>query len=209
MGKFIVLIVTVSLFIPVSESAVLVGKNILSNGGFENRPGGGHEDPRGWGSWNSDLNGIATNEFRSGSQSVYLKCPKTNDVQGVFYVYKKIKPGKEYTFSCYAKNSVSNPVKGNAFGQISIEWQKKAKDKDGKDITVEISRSWGPTFGPELALIKWTPFTMTATAPADTDQASFVIQFFNRGDGDGEFFVDDVEAEELESGKKVKSFLIP
>jgi len=204
MGKFIILIMVMFLFIPASDSAVLVGKNILPNSSFENRPGGGNEDPRNWGSWNSDCNGIATNESRSGSQSVYLRCPKTNDVQGVFYVYKKIKPGKEYTFSCYAKNSLSNPVKGNAFGQISIEWQKKVRD----DI-VEISRSWGPTFGPELPLIKWTPFTMTATAPADTDQCSFVIQFFNRGDGSGEFFVDDAEAEELESGKKVKNFLFP
>ncbi|MDP2942792.1 MAG: carbohydrate binding domain-containing protein [Candidatus Omnitrophota bacterium] len=204
MGKFIILIMVMFLFIPASDSAVLVGKNILPNGSFENRPGGGNEDPRNWGSWNSDYNGIATNEFRSGSQSVYLRCPKTNDVGGVFYTYKKIKPGKEYTFSCYAKNSLSNPVTGNAFGQISIEWQKKARDN-----IVEISRSWGPTFGPELAVIKWTPFTMTATAPTDTDQCSFVIQFFNRGDGCGELFVDDVEAEELESGKKVKSFLIP
>lgn len=204
MGKFIILITITLLFIPISASAVLVGKSILPNGSFENRPGGGNEDPRNWGSWNSDYNGIATNESRSGSQSIYLRCPKTNDVGGVFYTYKKIKPGKEYTFSCYAKNSLRDPVKGNAFGQISIEWQKKARDN-----IVEISRSWGPTFGPELPLIKWTPFTMTAIAPPDADQCSFVIQFFNRGDGSGELFVDDVEAEEIESGKKLKNFLFP
>jgi len=138
--RLIILTIIVSFLVPVSANAVLVGRNIISNSGFENRPGGKDEDPRGWGSWNSDLNGIATNEFRSGSQAGYLICPKTGDLEGIFFTYTKVRPGKEYTFSAYFKNSSEEPMKGEISGQISIEWFKKGKDKDGKDILIEINR---------------------------------------------------------------------
>lgn len=198
-----------SFLVSVSADAVLVGRNIISNSSFENRPGGKDEDPRGWSSWNSDLNGIATNEFRSGSQAAYLTCPKTNDSDGMFFDYTKIKRGKEYTFSAYVKNSLKDPMKGEVFGRLSIEWLKRGKDKDGKEITIEISRDWGPKFGPELPLIKWVPFTMSATAPADADICRFVVQFFNEGEGSGKFFVDDVSAEEVDQYFKEKRKIIP
>ncbi len=205
MRFFIVLIVGVLLFYWISADAVLVGRNIISNSSFENRPGGKDEDPRGWGSWNSDLNGIATDEFRSGSQAAYIMCPKTDDSDGIFFTYAKVKPGKEYTFSCYVKNSLKDPMKGDVFGQISIEWYKKGRDKDGKDILIEIDRDWGPKFGPELPVIKWVPFTMSATAPANSDTCRFVIQFFNKGTGSGMFFAEEASAEELSKYFKTKS----
>lgn len=204
----IILAIMVSFVIPVSADAVLVGRNIISNSSFENRPGGEGEDPRGWGSWNSDLNGIVTNESRSGSQAGYLVCPKTGDSEGMFFTYTKVKPGKEYAFSVYVKNFSKEPIEGEVFGQISIEWFKKGKDKDGKDLLIEMKREWGPKFGPELPIIKWIPCSKTATAPADSDICRFVIQFLNEGGGSGKFFVDDVSAEEVDQYFKKKQKVI-
>lgn len=195
--KPLVLIAIAVLFVPISANAVLVGRNIIQNGSFENRPGGEGEDPRGWSSRNSEYNGLATNEFRSGTQAAYLACPKTHDNNGIFFSYSGVKPGEEYKFSCYVKNFSEEPLKGDVIGQLSIEWLKRDKDKEGKDILTEISRDWGPKFGPELPVIKWELFTMTAIAPTDADSCRFVIQFFNNGEGGGKFFVDEVSAEEL------------
>ncbi len=203
--KLLVFIMIAILFVPVSADAVLVGKNIIENGGFENRPGGKDENPRKWGSWNSEDNGLSTTTSRSGSQAAYLACPKTGDSNGIFFTYTKVEPEKEYTFSCYVKNSSKKPLKGDVFGQLSIEWFKKGKDKDGKDTLVEINRAWGPKFGPKLPVIKWVPVTMTATAPADADICHFTIQFFNNGNGSGTFFVDEASAEEVDQYFKAKS----
>lgn len=203
--KFFYLIVIVALFVPISADAVLIGRNIIENGSFENRPGGEDEDPRGWSSRNSEYNGLAINEYRKGSQAAYLVCPKTNDSNGIFFTYNEVEPAEEYAFSCYVKNSLKEPLKGNVIGRISIEWLKKDKDEDDNNILVEISRDWGPKFGPELPVIKWVPVTMTAIAPADADSCRFVIQFFNNGEGGGTFFVEDASAEKLNPFFKDKS----
>lgn len=195
--KLLALIAMMVFFVSMSAGAVLIGRNVIQNGSFENRPGGEGEDPRGWSSWNSEYNGLATNEFRSGAQAACLVCPKTGDSNGIFFSYSEVKPGNKYIFSCYAKNFSKEPLKGDVVGQLSIEWLKRDKDKEGKDILAEISRDWGPKFGPELSVMKWEPFTMTATAPADADSCRFTIQFFNNGGGGGKFFVEDASAEEL------------
>lgn len=166
------------LFIPIDTYTVLVGKNLISNESFENPPGFYGDNPRDWWSWNSVFNGITNEAHRMGSQSAFFSCPHQGEAEGMVFTYKAVKPGKEYVFSCYVLNSAKDPVKGNAFGQISIEWRKK---------DVEISRSWGPTFGSELSALKWTLFSMTATAPSEVESCNFVIQFFNNG-GSGKFF---------------------
>lgn len=188
-AKFLLFLIAVAyLFIPIDTYTVLVGKNLISNESFENPPGFYDDNPRDWGAWNSDFNGLTNEAHRLGSQSAYFSCPYQGEIEGMFFIYKAVKPGKEYIFSCYVINSVKNPVKGNAFGQISIEWKRK---------NAEITRSWGPTFGSEVSALKWTPFTMTAIAPSEADSCNFVIQFFNNG-GSGKLFVDDVSAEEKE-----------
>ncbi len=200
MANFAVTVAIFLFFLPSSVNAALAGRNLILNGSFEN--------PKGWSAWNSEYNGLLPNEFRKGSQSVYLSCPKENDATGIFFAYTNAKPGKAYTFSCYVKNSPDDPIRGNAFGQLSIEWRKKDKDKDGKDISIEISRDWGPKFGPELSNIRWVPVTMTATAPPDTDSCNFTVQLFNKGGGNGRLFVDDVEAEEMGGSAKVGKFML-
>ncbi len=208
--RFVIIIGIGLIFVlvPIAVSAVVSQGNILPNPGFEEprRTIGGN--PSGWNSWDSDYNGIVTSEFRTGLQSVYLACPKDSEAGGIFFDYPKVKAGTEYTFSCYVKNSSKDPIKGNAFGQISIEWQKKAKDKDRKDRLIEISRDWGPSFGPEISTMKWAPFNIRATAPDEADHCRFVIQFFNKGKGSGKFYVDDVCAEESGMPPKTKGLLV-
>lgn len=188
--------------------AVMVGKNLLPNESFENRPGFKDENPREWGSWNSDYNGLALTVKRRGQQSVYITCPKQGEATGVFYTYKEVKPGDRYTFSCYALNSFEDPIKGDAYGQISIEWRKKTLGADYRDTIVEISRDYGPKFGPELSTMKWTLFTMSAVAPYDADNCNFVIQFFNKGGGSGKFFADDVSAEKADKDIALKDYVL-
>lgn len=188
--------------------AVMAGRNLLPNESFENRPGFKDENPRDWGSWNSDYNGLALTVKRKGQQSVYISCPKQDDATGIFYTYQKVKPGDRYTFRCYALNSFENPIKGDAYGQISIEWRKKTLSPDYKDSMAEISRDYGPKFGPELSTMKWTLFTMSAVAPYDADNCNFVVQFFNKGNGTGKFFVDDVSAEKADKEIALKDYIL-
>ena len=207
--RLILSTIIASFLVQLPADAVLAGRNIISNSGFESRSGGKDEDPRGWGSWKSDLNGIATDESRSGSQAAYLICPKTGDAEGIFFTYAKVVPGKEYAFSVYVKNSSKEPVEGDVSGRISIEWFTKGRDKNGRAILIEIKRDWGPEFGPGLSIVKWTNFTMAATAPAYSDTCRFVIQFFNKAGGSGKFLVDDVSAEEVGQYFKKKQKVIP
>lgn len=201
----LIIAVTVPLY---ATETPLVGRNLLKNESFENRPGFKDETPSDWGSWNNDYNGISTTESRRGQQSVYMNCPKQGEETGIFCTYKKVKPGDRYNFTVYILNLASDPVKGNAFGELHIEWRKTTKDKDNKDTAVEISRDYGPTFGPGMSSMKWTPVTMSAIAPTDTDNCNFVVGFLNKENGSGRFYVDDVSAEETSKSMGVKSYVL-
>ncbi len=180
--------------------SVLIGRNLISNESFEDPPGYNDVDPYEWWSWNSDLNGVTKEEHRIGNQSAYFSCPYKGESEGMAFTYRAVTPGREYTFNCYVRNSIEDPMKGNAYGQISIKWQRKkiVKDKDGNDkkIDAEIKCDWGPKFGPELHPFNWALVTMSATAPEGAESCNFAIEFFNKG-GSGKFFVDDVSAEEI------------
>jgi len=201
--RVLVLVVAILVSIPLYADTPLLGRNILPNESFEDRPGFKDEDPRQWGSWNSDSNGLSTMVHRKGQQSVYFVCPNADGSTGVFYTCYNIKPGNTYTFCAYVLNCAEDPIKGNAFGQLIIEWRKIIGYGEGKII-----RDSGPKFGPELSTLKWTFVTMSAKAPVDAVDCNFVIQFFNKGGGRGKFFVDDVSAESVEKGTAVKGFLL-
>jgi hypothetical protein len=174
----------------------ITGAGLLPNAGFEEPRGSDSGDPSGWTCWNSDYNGIVTGKARTGIQSIYISSPPEPETHsGIYYHFNGVKPGAEYALSCYVINSDINPITGGAYGQLSIEWQKKGKDKDSNDISVDITRAWGPTFGADLSASEWKLQTMTAVAPADADSCKFVIQFFNK-DGKGTFYADDVSAGE-------------
>lgn len=178
------LCVAVFLAVPVVASAA---QNLLPNASFEEPQGGIGEDPTDWWSWNSEYNGITTDAKRTGKQGIYFTSYQTpEDHGGILTTYKDVKPGKTYTFSCYVINSITDPIIGGAFGQISIEWRKGDK---------EIARDWGPTYGESLSRSEWKLEMMTSTAPREADSCNFVIQFFNK-DGQGGYYADDASVEE-------------
>lgn len=184
MKSFFVLIVVVFLVVPVVAFAA---QNLLPNSSFEEPKGDVGEDPSGWWSWNSDYNGVTTDAKRTGKQAIYFTSyPNPDEHGGILCTYKNVQPGKTYAFSCYVINSMTDPMIGGAYGQISIEW--KIGDK-------EISRDWGPTYGADISSSAWKLVTMTATAPQEADSCNFVIQFFNK-DGQGGYYADDASAEE-------------
>lgn len=184
MKGFFILFAVVFLAVPVVASAA---QNLLPNSSFEEPKGITGDDPMGWWSWNADYNGITTDAKRTGKQAIYFTSyPNPDDHGGISYSYANVKPGKNYTFSCYVINSKTDPMNGGAYGQLSIEWRKGDE---------EIDRAWGPAFGEELSRSGWKLMTMTATAPAEADSCNFVIQFFNR-EGQGGYYADDATVEE-------------
>ena len=209
MLRIILMTLVIAVAVPLyAVEEPLVGRNLLKNESFENRPGFKDSVPVDWGSYNSDYNGISTTVRRRGQQSVYMKCPKQNDATSIFYTYKKVKPGNRYNFSAYALNYASDPVSGNAFGQLHIEWRKTTKDKDNKETVSDISRDFGPTFGPGMSAMRWTFVTMSAIAPVDADNCNFVVEFINKENGSGGFYVDDVSAEEINRSPGVKGYVL-
>jgi len=166
---------------------VIAAENLLENPSFE-EPTYSGKDPSGWWSWNSNYNGITSKTARTGKQAIYFTKPPDNKAQhqGIVFTYKGVKQSKEYTFSCYVKNSEKDPIKGSAYGQISIEWRKGGK---------EISRTWGPTWDANLSTENWKLVSMSAVAPQGVDECFFVINFFTEG-GSGAYFADDVLAVE-------------
>ncbi|MFA5093776.1 MAG: carbohydrate binding domain-containing protein [Candidatus Omnitrophota bacterium] len=208
MLRVLIIACIAAIFLPADGNAVMIGRNILPNASFENRPGFRDEDPREWGSWNSSFNGLCPTERRKGQQSIYLLCPKQGDSTGVFYTYRKVIPGNKYIFRCYALNSREDPVSGDSYGQISIEWRKMTKDKDGKDVPVEISRDYGKKFGANLPYLRWTLISLSAIAPQDADNCNFVVQYVNSANGSGKFFVDDASVEEIEKKAALKDYML-
>ena len=89
-----------------------------------------------------------------------------------------------------------------------MEWRKTTKDKDNKDVETEISRDYGPTFGPGISSMRWSFVSMSAVAPADTDNCNFAVEFLNKENGSGRFYVDDVAAEEISKNIGVKSYVL-
>jgi hypothetical protein len=161
--------------------------NIVPNSGFEELKGFNGENPAGWWSWNSEYNGLTSETGRTGDQSVYISsAPSRGSHSGILYRYRNVVPGKTYVFSCYVLNSSKDPISGDAYGQLSIEWLKNER---------ETERTWGIIWGPETSKTDWTRQEMTATAPVDADACNFVIQFFRR-DGSGAYYADDAMVEE-------------
>lgn len=188
MKRYLIILIVILIGAP---SFSYAAKNLLDNASFEEPKDAIGANPTGWWSWNSDYNGITKDTARTGRQSVYFSKPRgTEQHNGIVYTYKKVKPDAEYVFSCYAKNSDRFPLRGGAFGQITIEWKKWNR---------EIFRSWGPTFGAGLSPNDWTFVTMSGIAPEDADSCNFVINYFNK-DGGGTFYVDDATVEEEDRG---------
>jgi hypothetical protein len=110
---------------------------------------------------------------------------ETDAYQGIAQRFSPVQ-GKSFTFTAYVRADTVSPITGDAFGQISLEWQ------DAN--SVEISRVYGPTWGKDLSATQWNKFTVEAVAPENAYFGVAVITFFSKNSaGTGVFYVDEVE----------------
>ena len=130
--------------------------------------------------------GISVTDARrkQGLQSCAFKAQNQPEAyEGIAQRFAAI-PGNHYTFVAYAMNDPQDPITGESYGQISLEWQ----DATGK----EISRVYGPSWNFELPFNRWAKFIMAEAAPENASMGVVVITFFTRNcNGFGTFYIDD------------------
>jgi hypothetical protein len=168
-------------------------ENHLANAGFESPAEGAGSDsdtvPEAW-TWFSSLAesrkiGLTGKLAQAGKQSVRLASQgKAASYQGLFQMLPA-ESGVTFEFSAHVRNDGANPLKGEARGQLSVEW----KDAAGQ----EIERQWGADWGESLSATRWTKVEMIARAPAHAATAHFVITQFDGKDekSGGAFLVDE------------------
>lgn len=178
----------------VSGASMRAADNVLANPGFESPSVGASDesgaDPASWTVFSSvegtEKVGLSTAVVRSGKQAArFTSQGVVASYQGLFQSVP-VSSGRNYTLVVYVRNDKTNPLKGPAMGQLSIEWL----DAHNK----EIDRAWGPTWGVKMASSHWGKFEMTSPAPPHTSQARLVIlQFDGKTEGGGgSYLVDDV-----------------
>ncbi len=130
--------------------------------------------------------GITDKKRRSGMQSFFFKAQQEEGAySGIAQVFK-VMPGLRYEFTVYAINDANDPIVGDSFGQVSIEW----KDETGQ----EIKRDYGPLWTFDLSPIRWRKFLVGANAPEEASTAQIVVTFFSRdAAGQGTCYIDDAK----------------
>ncbi len=164
----------------------------LENPGFENptvtadSPG---TLPEKWFYFSSTTNstaGLTTRKKRSGTQSMFFKSQSVTDAYHGIAQKFPVTPGIRYEFTVYACNDATDPITGDAYGQVSIEWQDSAG--------TELSRTHGPTWNFELSPLRWQSFMVGDTAPEGAAVGVAVVTFFSRNsNGAGRFYIDDLK----------------
>ena len=129
--------------------------------------------------------GITDSRKKSGMQSYQFRAQPgaSNEYQGIAQKFKAL-PNQRATFSIYAMNDPLDPIAGNSYGQVSIEWQ----DASG----VELSRLYGPSWNADSEPGRWKKLTVDSDAPAGAAVGVVVLTFYsNEANGNGSCFVDD------------------
>ena len=159
------------------------------NGGFE-RPAGPVGDlPVDWEPFASDDRklGIDTNLQRSGNQALKMSAQGREGAHLGVYQNLSVEPKKRYIFQAHVINSKDEPLNGNVYGMLGIEF----RDQSGNEIAREISPQWNRY----LSKMKWERFEVEAKAPRNASVAHFVIYLLDGDDGSskGSILIDDVE----------------
>lgn len=169
-----------------------VVSSVLENGGFEypnvREPMDEGTAPSAWVHFSSPPDaghsGLTTCCARNGRQSFFFKAQEDTDAYQTILQKIPVDAGGSYEFSVYVLNSAQDPIVGEAFGQISLEW-KNAHD-------VECDRTWGPTWTAGLSTNLWQRFLVSGTAPYEAVSCLPAITFFSRDSRNhGIYFVDD------------------
>jgi hypothetical protein len=120
---------------------------------------------------------------RTGAQSLQVSITDTiNTFAGTFQDVPSLLSGTQYVFSGW-HTTTSNPL--NIGVEFRIEWRNSVSN-------TEIGRTPNSTTSP---LLTYSPFSLTATAPAgaDTARVVYAIQSFSTAPlGNGVVYVDDV-----------------
>lgn len=131
-----------------------------------------------------DKDGITDRKKHDGMQSLIFESKEKFDAYAGFAQKFTAKAGHRYEFSVYAINDSSDPLTGESYGQVSIEWL----GEDGQ----EIGRTYGPAWNFDLSPIRWEKFLVGDVAPEGAAQAQAVITFFSRdSEGFGTCYIDD------------------
>jgi hypothetical protein len=165
----------------------------LSNVGFESPSiitgAKAGDEPENWFFFCSDKSkhvGITDARKHGGMQSLLFKAQTQAEAYEGFAQKFAAVQGGHYTFGAWILNDPQEPITGNGYGQVSIEW------KDAKGV--EISRTYSPAWGPEMPPARWEKFTVEDFAPTNAAVGIAVITFFCVDSaGVGGFFVDDCE----------------
>lgn len=165
----------------------------LRNGGFE-APSiitGAKEgdEPEGWFFFCSDRShhvGVTDSRKHGGMQSLLFKAQTPTEAYEGFAQKFAVTPDDHHTLSVWVLNDPQDPMTGEAYGQVSIEW------KDAKGV--EISRTYSPAWSKDMSTTRWEKFSVEDYVPTNAVVGIAVITFFCRdSSGVGGFFVDDCE----------------
>jgi hypothetical protein len=129
---------------------------------------------------------LSSTKKKLGSQSLCLKAPGATNAYRGFAQRFIAQPGKKYLFSVHVMNDSVDPIVGNSYGQISLEFKNAAG--------TELQRYHGPVWSASLPSDKWEEFTVEGISPDQAAMGIAVITFYSiDSNGFGTFFVDDVD----------------
>lgn len=125
---------------------------------------------------------------RSGEQSVRIHAQGKRGGNGGIYQQIDVEGDREYTFTADLLNDNMDPIKGSAYGELSIEWQ----DADGMELDRVRSKPWGPA----LSSTQWEKFEVKARAPSNAKAARVVVTLFDGPNASkGGFWMDNISVE--------------
>lgn len=144
-------------------------------------------EPKSWFYFSSNLErrgGISDLQRRTGMQSIVFKAQVgTTNYQGIAQRFRAM-PGYRYTFAATALIDPQDPLVGDSYGQISLEFQ----DESGE----EIARLYGSSINKDTPPGRWTRILVELDAPTNARLGVAVVTAFSRDErAIGTFYVDD------------------
>jgi len=184
MHRELALIVVMALMITSAGWA----QNLLSNPGFETGDGSTPADPSGWVEYGADSAGQIISAFRHSGLYSAKRWMAGDNQEGGYYQDFTAYPYDQYRCGAYLFSPGGDKLSGSSYACLRIEFFSKTGERL---LQVESPRL-------TTQAIVWTPYSVTATAPAGTTHGRFV---FAMGAGasphSGSAYCDDASAEML------------
>lgn len=138
--------------------------------------------------------GIVDKQRKSGLQSLlFLPLPGTTNYQGVAQRFRAL-PGYHYTFAANGLIDPQDPLVGDSYAQVSLEWQ----DAGG----VELYRTYGASWNKDTPPGRWRRVMVEGDTPTNTAIGLAVITVFSKDErGIGSIYVDECELTSRRAGE--------